>query len=287
MKLAVVYATLGRRDVMEGALALLAEQTRPPDRTLISAVSEADVPTRIPPQLAVEVLFGPKGLPAQRNTALKRLGGEADVVVFFDDDFAPELHFLEHLEGLFADDPSLVGATGLVVADGIGGPGYTFEQARAYIARATPTKRKRLIGHLYGCNMAVRTSLAQGLEFDETLPLYAWQEDVDYTVQLARRGRLVQFHALLGVHLGVKRSRTPGLAMGYAQIANPIFLRRKRTIAISHAYTLMAKNFAANLVKSMKPEPWCDRRGRLRGNLRAVGDFLAGRLHPRNILDLK
>lgn len=288
MKLTVVYATLGRRDIVSGALQFLAEQTRLPDRTIISATGEADVPLHFPQELAVEVVLGPKGLPAQRNTALRMISKDQDIIVFFDDDFAPASGYLEQMERLFEGDPAMAGATGRVVADGIGGPGYTFEQAREFLSQPPlAPARRRTVQSLYGCNMALRTSLAEGLSFDESLPLYAWQEDVDYTMQLGRRGRLIQSDALAGVHLGVKRSRTPGVPMGYAQVANPIYLRRKRTIAISHAYTLMAKNFAANLVKSMRPEPWCDRRGRLSGNLQAIGDFIAGRLHPRNILDMK
>jgi len=39
-------------------------------------------------------------------------------------------------------------------------------------------------------------------------------------------------------------------------------------------------------VKSLRPEPWIDRPGRLRGNLIAIGDLLRGRLDPARIQDL-
>lgn len=291
MRLAVVYATLGRPDIIGGALDVLRNQTRPPDQVVISATGPADLP-ELPPDSNTHVVFGPKGLPAQRNTGLKAVraaADPADIVIFFDDDFAPAANHLEVLESIFLSDPGIAGVTGHVIADGIGGPGYTFEQAAAFLAQDTaPTDvRTRRVGSLYGCNMSIRLALAEGLAFDEALPLYAWQEDVDYTYQLARRGRLIWSNALTGVHLGVKRARTPGLPMGYAQIANPIFLRRKRTMSARHAYTLMARNLAANLIKSLHPEPWCDRRGRVAGNLRALRDLVAGTLHPGNILRLR
>jgi hypothetical protein len=39
-------------------------------------------------------------------------------------------------------------------------------------------------------------------------------------------------------------------------------------------------------VKSLRSEPWIDRRGRLKGNLLAMFDVLRGRSDPRRILDL-
>jgi GT2 family glycosyltransferase len=291
VKLAVVIATLGRPDIVAGALPFLRAQTRRPDRIIISAVSERDVPPP-PADLPVEVVFGPKGLPAQRNTGLNtlRAGGEpCDVVVFFDDDFAPAPGYLEGVAALFESQPQVAGANGEIIADGITGPGYTFADASRFIAAYMPSDAASLrpLTGLYGCNMAIRLASAEGLFFDEALPLYAWQEDIDFTVQLSRRGSLVLSSAFSGVHLGVKSARTPGLPMGYSQIANPIFLRRKRTMEAAHAYKLMARNVAANLVYSFRPEPWCDRRGRLAGNLRALVDLATGRLHPGNILKMK
>jgi len=35
------------------------------------------------------------------------------------------------------------------------------------------------------------------------------------------------------------------------------------------------------------PEPWVDRRGRVRGNLMAFRDLLRGRLDPRRILEIE
>jgi hypothetical protein len=49
----------------------------------------------------------------------------------------------------------------------------------------------------------------------------------------------------------------------------------------------MSRNIAANALKTLRPEPWVDRRGRLLGNLRAIADLVTGRLDPRKVLSFK
>jgi hypothetical protein len=50
---------------------------------------------------------------------------------------------------------------------------------------------------------------------------------------------------------------------------------------------MIARNLVANAVRSLRPEPWVDRRGRLRGNVLAVADLVRGRLDPRRVLLLE
>jgi hypothetical protein len=91
---------------------------------------------------------------------------------------------------------------------------------------------------------------------------------------------------LRGVHLGIKLGRTSGVRFGYSQIANPIYLIRKGSMPRRHANKIMLRNLAANLARSLYPEPWVDRRGRLKGNLLALFDMLRGRISPNQILRL-
>ena len=91
---------------------------------------------------------------------------------------------------------------------------------------------------------------------------------------------------LRGVHLGNKRGRTSGLRFGYSQVANPLYLRNKGTVGLKWALRLMGGNIAANILGSLKPQGLVDRRGRLKGNLIALGDFVRGRLDPMRVLDL-
>jgi hypothetical protein len=74
--------------------------------------------------------------------------------------------------------------------------------------------------------------------------------------------------------------------LGYSQIANPVHFLRKGTVDVLPLAKLMTRNILANIIKSVRPEPWIDRRGRLRGNLVAIGDLLRGRCRPGRILEL-
>ena len=131
--------------------------------------------------------------------------------------------------------------------------------------------------------MAIRMSAAVDLRFDEALPLYGWQEDIDYTYQLGRRGRLISTGQVTGVHMGAKGGRTSGRKLGYSQVANIVYLRRKGTMQPGLGGLLLRKNIAANLIRSFRPEPLIDRRGRLIGNAMALIDVIRGRVDPRRI----
>ena len=48
----------------------------------------------------------------------------------------------------------------------------------------------------------------------------------------------------------------------------------------------MSRNVGANLLRSLYPEPWIDRFGRLKGNMIALVDVLRGRASPVKILQL-
>ena len=54
----------------------------------------------------------------------------------------------------------------------------------------------------------------------------------------------------------------------------------------SHALKLMMRNIAANTVKSLWPEPYCDRRELLKGNLFAACHVIRGRVEPEYILKI-
>ncbi|TMV63343.1 glycosyltransferase family 2 protein [Thioclava sp. BHET1] len=198
---------------------------------------------------------------------------------------------LANVERLFTERLDVVMTTGTVIADGIHNAGFDFPSGKARLAAHPRSIGPETLCNAYngyGCNMAIRgsTVLAHDLQFDESLPLYGWLEDVDFSRRLAEHGQILRSSALVGVHLGTKGGRTSGVRLGYSQIANPLYLIRKGTMAPRRAYRLMAQNLARNLTRSWRPEPWIDRRGRLRGNLTALADLLRGRLQPARALDL-
>lgn len=282
----VAIATIGRPETLCRIVEWLGRQTRQPDGILVASVGAKDVSGLELIDPKVEIVFSEPGLCRQRNRALSALKGRADLVVFLDDDFVPRRDYLEAIEKRFARDADLVGATGGLIADGIHNSGYRFESAIELVEN-DPSPRptsERPIQALYGCNMTIRLSACADMAFDETLPLYGWLEDVDFTYRLAQRGRLLKSQAFSGVHMGVKGGRTSGLKLGYSQIANPIYLLRKKSVPRTLAFRLMRQNFLSNLVRSARPEPHVDRIGRLKGNLLAFADLLRGRVDPGRIL---
>jgi GT2 family glycosyltransferase len=292
LNLAVGIATSGRRDILSETIKLLAAQKRLPDRLIVCPVKPDDVDSaRIAAfPASAEIVSGPVGLPAQRNRILAACH-DADVIVFFDDDFFVGATYLAAVEKIFLANPKLVALTGELLADGINGPGIGPREGLAILNdgdRAADKASFLPISGTYGCNMAFRMApiTAHALSFDENLPLYGWQEDIDFSRRIGRHGTIGKSTALRGVHLGSKGGRTSGVRLGYSQIANLIYLLRKGSIPAAYALRMIGRNMLANHVKVMKPEPWIDRRGRCRGNWIAVADWLRGQDDPRRILSL-
>jgi hypothetical protein len=285
LRIHVAIATAGRAALLCETVELLAQQTRQPDGVLIVAPDVRDVAGVGQGGIRPEIALSARGLCRQRNHALDLLHKRADVVLFLDDDFVAAPDYIAQLERLFDEHTDVVGATGLLIADGVRKGGYSLADALALIEREAPTMDTGISERLslYGCNMALRLSHAEGLRFDEALPLYGWQEDVDFTTQLARRGRLICSGLITGVHLGTKSGRSPGRRLGYSQIANILYLKRKGTLPPRLGERLLMQNIIANILRAPFPEPHIDRLGRLRGNLQAFGDLLRGRLDPRRI----
>jgi GT2 family glycosyltransferase len=290
IKIAVAIATLGRPQTVSEFLDALGKQTRLPDKLLFSVTSEQDLP-QSSSTAEYSVITGSKGLCAQRNRAIAALKDDYDVIIFFDDDYVPSKYALQNIEAVFSQDLDIVGATGNVIEDGIRGPGLSYEDASRIVSDfdAKPNSTDvvmRDVKSLYGCNMAIRCSAIDSLKFDENLPLYGWLEDVDFTNQLLDKGRLVYTNAFSGVHCGVKSARSPGIPLGYSQIANPLYMVGKGTRSWQDAMYIISRNFIANHVLCLKPEPWVDRWGRVKGNWLALSHFARGKLSPKFILKM-
>jgi GT2 family glycosyltransferase len=291
--LAVGIATAGRREMLRETLLELARQDRLPDEVIVCPATPADVDEAhaLSMPYPVKIVHGRRGSCAQRNRIIEA-ASEFDLLVFFDDDFFPCRDYLAELERAF-EDPQAIVVTGRVIADGAQGPGISSAEARELIAAAEaagPKGRCRPIYNGYGCNMAVRMSAtkAQDARFDEALPLYGWLEDVDFTRGLASRagGMVFRTGRCRGVHLGTKAGRTAGVRFGYSQIANPLHIFHKGVLTPGWVFNQMLRNILSNIARSARPEPWVDRRGRLRGNVLALRDLAGGRLRPDKILEL-
>lgn len=286
-------ATTGRADTLSDTLAQIGRQRRLPDELIVCPASPSDChedrlaglpyPTRI--------VRSQRGSVPQRNAIIVD-AGRCDVMVFLDDDFYPSTDYLERLETLFQSERDIVGVTGHVIVDAATTEALEHEEALQILAQhAAATPAAALLSpvyNLYGCNMSVRMDVVErhGLLFDQNLPLYGWLEDLDFTRQVGAHGRLVKAHSLTGVHLATKRGRSSGIRFGYSQVANPLYLMQKGTMTPVRALRQIGRNVSANAYHCLTPEPWLDRRGRLRGNVIAALDLLRGRLDPKNILEL-
>lgn len=289
LSVAIVVASLDRPESLAGLLQDLARQSEPAESIILSVTKTADLPDAWEAGGTVHVLIGQKGSCRQRNTALDHPGAASDIVLFCDDDYVPSRFMVERVRNFFAAHPGIAGASGRLIADGINGPGLSLAEARAMLALhdAEPAPRLEPVAErhgLYGCNMAFRRTAIGDIRFDERLPLYGWQEDIDFAAQIkGRGGRLVSTHGFAGVHCGVKRGRSSGLRLGYSQVVNPVYLARKGTMRPRYALRLVLRQFAANHMRSLRPEPWVDRMGRVRGNWLGLVDLMRGRITPERI----
>ena len=129
LRIAVGIATAGRRDIVSLCVVLLRNQTRLPDLLVICPLVSDKISDRDFPDFPFDVVVssGPVGLCAQRNAILAKTS-DFDLIIFFDDDYLAEPHYLEELEKLFQSEPEVCAVTGLLLADDVTGPGLTVEQ---------------------------------------------------------------------------------------------------------------------------------------------------------------
>lgn len=306
MKAFVVVATKGRPRETARLLDFLAEQSQPPERVLVVGSEASDVEglashRQVLSGQVIVLVSDRAGTTIQRNIGLEYLTrqtthnpDEAWFVVFFDDDFRPAPDWLELCAARFIASPEVAGVCGHVLADGIRCTGYDELTAQEYLLGERPpeahwahnTGVTELPDGLYGCNMAYRDVVARTQRFDEHLPLYGWQEDIDFAGGVRNFGKLVCDAACRGVHMGIQGGRTSGLRFGYSQIANPVYLVRKGSMRAGFGTRLMCRNLASNLFNALRLNRRKDYAGRLRGNLHALFDAGIGRLDPARILSM-
>lgn len=291
-RIAIILASKSRSDMLRRSLAFLDAQTLRPASVILSVTERADadfdIAEVLDPRIDGRVVYAPPGSCNQRNAGLDALGPDIDHVVFFDDDFFPSRYALAALARAFEAFPDVDGITGKLVADGINGPGISAAEAAEMLRQRDDAAGAADVAHpkilrdtfgLYGCNMAYRVSALGERRFDVNLPVYGWQEDVDFAAQLP--GRRVEIDTFTGVHLGTKTGReTRGEMLGYSQVVNPFYLWRKGTLSAGFSLQLVARNLAANHLKALRSEPWIDRPGRLRGNWAGLWDIVSGRADP-------
>ena len=290
---AVIISTRGRPQIVHALVGSIAEQSKPPEHVFVIASRAEDVSGLDRDQEHLTVKIGRIGSSLQRNDGLAMAGSRFAYIVFFDDDFVPSRFWLQQMADIFASRPDIAGLTGTLLADGTTTAGVPLDEAQSMVrlrdaksGNSGVLQEELPYGGNMGCNMAFRYSALRDITFDERLPLYAWLEDHDFRGQVERRGRVVRADALWGVHLGHKQGRVRGLTLGYSQVANAVYLMKKGTVPKPYLAKVVGKNLLINAVRSFRPEPFVDRRGRLLGNMVAVADLVCGRIAPERVLEL-
>lgn len=305
MKACVVIATKGRAKETGVLLDYLANQSVVPHFVVVAGSEPSDIAGLdthpLITQQKGQLILSKAGLCTQRNAGVTALLAQPRLqdaqdwfVAFFDDDFRPAADWLAQALQYFQQEPTVVGLTGHVLADGVnlefGIPessanGYLTQQKAPRPHWSNVSSPQPLFG-LYGCNMAYKAVVMQQQQFDENLPLYAWQEDYDFAHRALQYGELRLLPSCKGVHLGTSAGRTSGVRFGYSQIANPIYLVKKGSMPWRVAAKMMSKNLASNIVKSLTGVRIKDFPGRLKGNLRAISHLFTGKLNPLRVLDI-
>lgn len=281
--ISVVIATKGRPHVLAETLSSLARQTLLPGQVILSSARADDLPAELPPSLHIESVFGPAGLPVQRNAARSLLRQEAEIVFLFDDDIELAADYLEQVVQAFDTHPEIGLLGGELLADG----DVTRSEARSLLA-LTPVQRPSAlfpIGALYGCNMCVRAGILRAVDFDENLRFYGWLEDADWSGRASKYGAIMSCPAARAVHLRANVGRISGYKFGYAQVMNPYYLHKKG--ALPEFNEVLARHwlrsFLANLWGCVRGDRDSDSWGRLCGNMRAYNDVYHGRSDPKGI----
>jgi GT2 family glycosyltransferase len=224
LKIAVVICTKDRPADLNQCLVSLAMQDYPFCELVIVDASESDATRRLvkgfdmPHGPSIEYISSPRGLTLQRNTGIRRLRSEPDVVCFLDDDVEIEPGYLRNVARKFEADTEgrILGVCGNAANEK---PRGIFDRMVRNLFMITDNRSGKILpsgdgGHIYsprrdetvdvlsGCNMCYRREVftQYGLAFDEVLTGYAFMEDHDFSFRVSKYGGLVQLADARLVH---------------------------------------------------------------------------------------
>ncbi len=180
-RIAVGIPTVGRASILCETLRELTLQTRPADSVIVCGSEPADVEGAAELSSGARLLMAEPGLPRQRNAVIAA-ATDADILVFFDDDFLPDAGYLAAVEQAMTATPDIVVATGLVLADGIIGPGLAPETGRAILAGHVASADRRQ-------GQILRLWLQYGGSFGADAPAWPLVRRTTAAVWLARGRR--------------------------------------------------------------------------------------------------
>jgi len=214
-RISVLVPTLNRHDDLQEFLATLVSQShRPHEFVLVDAGDDPRIEAMVQAALAgsgIELVYmtSAPGTSLQRNLGLDRLTGE--IVFLFDDDVLLEPDYIEKTLPLFdlPHDPPVGGVLATFSSPGrtgglkllwfrLFGMTHAVEGDRAGMSLSggvrwlsSPSKTVP-IPVCSGGRTAYRAACFEGVRFDEFLPGYTLNEDVEISHRIAQRWTLVQ-----------------------------------------------------------------------------------------------
>lgn len=291
--IAVIICTVNRPAVLHDTVVSATSQTVAPLEVIISCPDNTHINAATLTLPGVRLVNSPIGSSIQRNRGAEAIASSPHLVCFLDDDI--ELHpcYFENMAVLFKNYPETVLASGRLLADGAKTGQIERDSARQLLAAGQPVSKyidcPTAIETAYGCNMVVRADVLKNVTFDETLSLYAWLEDADFSDSCRTYGAIVSWPTATAVHLGVRSGRVSGRRFGFSQIVNPYYLAKKRSdrprvVQVIRRYWLPA--LVANTIGLIMCDSSTDRAGRLYGNILGLKHVCTGTCDPSAVRTL-
>jgi GT2 family glycosyltransferase len=289
-RVAIVLASANRGELLGEALRTCDAQRGVAFTGIVSVPDESSLPSDRTLLSGWTVVSGVRGASAQRNAGLAVLPPETEMVAFFDDDAVLRSDYLAQAVRFFDAHPDVQALTGRVLLDGATTGEIDRDVAATTIDQSFlegESRRWRPTRELYGCNTVIRAAPVRELKFDERLPLYSWLEDHDLARRLMRLGPLAEVDDCVIVHrAAASGGRQSHVRLGYSQVMNPVYLARKGSFPTWLAAQQIFRPMAKNIVCSVAGSSAAWRRERLRGNAKATGDIIRGRITPERIVTL-
>jgi GT2 family glycosyltransferase len=290
VKIVAVVVAYNRRELLSGTLDALAGQTRPVDAVLVVDNASTDGSEQIAAahRIVTEVLAlthntgGAGGFCAGMAHALMRLA--PDAIWLMDDDTAPTPTALAELEKAWLAYPGklAVASSRVVWTDGRDHPMNTQRQ-RLFASRRRRRQARRAGGKPIRTGSFVSMLIDAHTAWRHRLPMadyFIWNDDLEYSARLLRRGRGILVPASVTVHHTKEFAsglRAPGDRF-YYEVRNKLWAFAKSPAfglaegSIYFAYTVAG--WLGALARSRE-------RGRLlRAGLRGLRDGLGRRPRP-------
>lgn len=303
----ILIPTRNRRDDLRDCLRSIAGQMLAPAEVVIvdSTPEPLGDEARFYQECAGEALVcyvwtSTGGSARQRNQGLGMISPESAYLFLLDDDVVLEPGYCAALVGALEQRPEVVGGVG-TITNWQGYPSHWLVQVvlRLFLMQGRPgaVLPSGQIGHLdenltgspfeiqwlYGGNTVVRCSAAAGLRFDpgfERFGGYAFNEDLDFSYALGRRGPMLCVPAARLVHRISTAGRPANdYRFGISQVANRGLFVRKHLPGPLHFACYLWSMLGTMLINGAMIA-----RGRshtrLLGNLIGLSLVLSGQVRP-------